>query len=99
MSSLKKNWHQVKEGWTSTSIKQVISKPPNTVVFCYLALNEFFVGFFSEINVISVKLIIMKGFFVILKRFELDIETYYLDSLLKLSKSPPPPPLPWNLQN
>ena len=45
MSSLNKNWHQVKERLTSTCIKQVISKPSNTVGLCYLALYTFFVGF------------------------------------------------------
>ena len=30
-----------------------------TQVLCYLALNAFYVGFFSEINLISVKIIIL----------------------------------------
>ena len=45
MSSLKKNWHQVKERWTSACAKQVILKPSNTVSLCYLTLNAFYVGF------------------------------------------------------
>ena len=44
-------------------IKQVISKPSNTAVLCYLALNQFFVRFFSEINLISIKIIILNDFF------------------------------------
>ena len=51
-----------------------------------------FVGFFGEINLISVIIIILNRFFVILNRFEHDIETYYFDSLLELSKKRPLPP-------
>ena len=61
-SSLKINCHQVKERYNSTCIKQVISKPSNTVVLRYLALNTFFVGFFGEINLKSVKIIILNDF-------------------------------------
>ena len=46
-------------------IKQVISKPPNIVILYYLAFNAFYVGFFSEINFISVNIIILNNFFVI----------------------------------
>ena len=56
----KKNLHQVKEWLTSTCIKQVISKPSNTVILYYLALNAFYVGFFSEMNFILAKIIILK---------------------------------------
>ena len=44
----RQNWHKVKEWWTSTCIKHVISKPFDTVLLCYLVLNAFlwaFVGF------------------------------------------------------
>ena len=62
MSSLEKNSRQVKERLTSTCIKQVISKPSNTVILYYLAFNAFYVGFFSEINFISVSIIILNNF-------------------------------------
>ena len=42
--------------------KQVISKPSNTVVLCCLSLNAFFVGSFGEINLTSVKIIILNDF-------------------------------------
>ena len=92
----KKNWHQVKEQLTSTCIKQVISKPSNTVILYYLAFNAFYFGFVSEIDFISVSIIILNNFLRPWTDFELDIETYYLDSFLELSKArpplPPPPP-------
>ena len=31
-------------------MNQVISEPSNTVVLCYLVLDEFYVGFYSEID-------------------------------------------------
>ena len=58
----KQSRHQVEEWSTSTCIKQAISKPSNTVVLCYLALNAFFVGSFGEISLTSVKLIILNDF-------------------------------------
>ena len=85
----KKNWHQVKERLTSTCIKQVISKPSNTVILCYLAFNAFYVGVFSEINFISVNIIILNNFLWSLAGFELDIETYYFDSFLELNETRP----------
>ena len=84
MSSLKKSWYLVKERWTSKCIKPVISKPSNTVILYYLGLNAFYVGVFSEINLISVKIIILNDFLLSWTYFELDIETYYFDSFLKL---------------
>ena len=57
-----KSCHQVKERLTSTCIKQVISKPSNTVILYYLAFDAFYVGFFSEINFISVNLTILNKF-------------------------------------
>ena len=76
-AKFEKSWHQVKERWTSTCIKQVILKPSNTVVLCYLALNAFFVGSFGEINLTSVKIIILNDFLWSWTGFNLDIETYY----------------------
>ena len=90
VSSLEKTWHQVKERLTSTCIKQVISKPSNTVILYYLAFNAFYVGFFSEMNAISVNIIILNNFLWSWTGFELDIETYYFDSFLELSKTRPP---------
>ena len=89
-SSLKKNWHQVYEWSTSTCIKQVITKPSNTVVLCYLVLNAFFVGSFSEINLASVKIIILNDFLWSWTGFELDIETYHFNCLLEFSNTWPP---------
>ena len=90
VSSLKKNWDQVKERLTSTCIKQVISKPSDTVILYYLAFNAFYVGFFSERIFISCKIIIVNNFLWSWTGFELDIETYYFDSFLELSKMRPP---------
>ena len=46
-----------------TCIIPFISKPSDTVLFCYFTLNAlFFVGFFGEIRFISVKMIIFNGF-------------------------------------
>ena len=45
------------ERWISKCIKQVISKPSNNVVLCYLTLDAFHVRCFSEINIISTKLL------------------------------------------
>ena len=42
--------------------KQVISKPSNTVVLCYLEHIARYVGFFSEINFISVGMIVSTDF-------------------------------------
>ena len=56
-----KNLHQVKERLTYTCIKQVISKPSNTVILYYLAFDPFYVGFFSEIIFISFKIIIVNN--------------------------------------
>ena len=94
----KKNWHQVKARWISTCIKYIISKPSDTVLLCYLALDAFFERFFGEINLISVKIFISNHFLWSWTGFELDIETYYFDSLLELRKTRPPPPPPRNLQ-
>ena len=47
---------------SSVCIKQVISKSSNTVILYYLALNAFYVGVFSDINFISVKIIILNDF-------------------------------------
>ena len=52
-----------KERLTTTCIKKVLSNPSKTVILYYLALNAFFVGFFSGINFISVKIIILSDFF------------------------------------
>ena len=57
-SKFEKGWQ-----WTSTCIKQVIPKLSNTVILCYLALIASYVDFFSEINLILVKMIILKDFF------------------------------------
>ena len=54
VSSLEKKWRL-----TSACIKQVISKPSDTVTLYYLAVNAFYVGFFSEVNFILVKIIIL----------------------------------------
>ena len=43
-------------------MKQVISKPLNTVVLRYLALNALYVCFFSEIDLISVKIVVLNYF-------------------------------------
>ena len=59
----------LREWWTSTCKKQVISKPSDIVVWCYLALDAFYVGLFSEINLIAVKVIVLINFFVILNGF------------------------------
>ena len=40
----------------------------NTVILYYLALSTFYVGVFSEINLISVKLIILNDFFCDIKK-------------------------------
>ena len=37
-------------------------KPSDTVVLCYLVHNAFFVGFFSEINLTSVKIVLLNDF-------------------------------------
>ena len=63
LSSLtKKTDIKLKERLTSTCIKQVISKPSDTVILHYLALDAFYVGFFSGINFISVKIFILNDF-------------------------------------
>ena len=41
---------------------RTISKPFDTVLLCYLALNEFFVVLFGELDLISVKIIILNHF-------------------------------------
>ena len=41
----------------------------NTVGLCYLALGAFYAGFFSEINLISVKIIVLIDIFVIFNGF------------------------------
>ena len=43
-------------------LKQVISKPSNTLILCYLAVNASYVGFINEINFILIKMIILDDF-------------------------------------
>ena len=64
-----KNWHQVKERLTSTCIRQVISKPSNTVILYYLALNAFHVGFFKWNKFYFSQNNYSERFFAILNRF------------------------------
>ena len=57
----------------------------------YLAFNALSVGFFSEINLTSVKLIILNDFFVILNGFWAWYRDLLFDSAETQQNAPPPP--------
>ena len=65
-------------------MKQVISKRFNAVVLCYLALDRFYAGFFGDINLIFVKIIVL-------------IDFYDLERVLSLILRPTILAIFWNL--
>ena len=62
------------------------SKPSNTVALCYLPLNAFHNGFFSDLNLISVRIIVMNDFLWYWTGFELDINACYLTLFWNLKR-------------